>query len=98
MFGSQGWPEVYGTERVPRALSEQLMDAWLAFAKTGDPNHGNMADWPAYDTSERATMIFNTTDASPISEVVSDPAADERAFWDSVPFDGITPTSKPEDL
>lgn len=98
MFGSQGWPEVYGTERVPQALSEQLMDAWLAFAKTADPNHGQMPNWPAYDTSERATMIFNTTDASPISEVVSDPAADERSFWDGVPFDGVTPTAKPEDL
>jgi hypothetical protein len=32
------------------------------------------------------------------TEVASDPAADERAFWNGVPFDGIKPTSEPEDL
>lgn len=98
MFGSQGWPEVYGTERVPRALSEQLMDAWLAFAKTGDPNHPDMPSWPAYHTSDRLTMVFNTTDTSVTTDVASDPATDERTFWDGVPFDGVVPSSKPEDL
>jgi para-nitrobenzyl esterase len=98
MFGSQGWPEVYGTERVPQALSEQLMDAWLAFAKTGDPNHGNMPNWPAYDASSRTTMIFDTTEATVMTETADDPSGDERIFWDGVPFDGVTPTWKPEDL
>jgi para-nitrobenzyl esterase len=98
MFGSQGWPEVYGTEPVPRALTEQLMDAWLAFAKTGDPNHPNMSSWPAYDARDRSTMVFNTTTTSMTTEVVNDPASDERTFWDGVPFDGVSPTSKPEDL
>jgi para-nitrobenzyl esterase len=98
MFGSRGWPEVYGTEPVPRGLTEQLMDAWLAFAKTGNPNHRNMPDWPAYETDDRLTMIFDATDASVTTEVASDPAADERTFWNGVPFDGIKPTSEPEDL
>jgi para-nitrobenzyl esterase len=98
MFGSHGWPEVYGSDRVPRALTEQLMDAWLAFAKTGDPNHPDMPSWPAYDTSDRSTMVFDTTATSMTTKLVNDPAIDERAFWDGVPFDGIVPTSKPEDL
>ncbi len=98
MFGSQGWPEAYGTERVPRPLTDQLMDAWLAFAKTGDPNHPNMPAWPSYDVSDRFTMVFDGTDTAASSEVLSDPAGDERAFWDGVPFDGVVPTSKPEDL
>lgn len=100
MFGSgnEGWLDIYGPDPVPRGLMEQMMDAWLAFAKTGDPNHSNIPNWPAYDTSTRATMLFDTTVSAPASEVVNDPDADERTFWDGVPFDGVTPTSKPEDL
>ena len=99
MFGTpEGWTEIYGTGGIPAGLRDQMMDAWLAFAETGDPNHPNMPSWPAYDTVDRPTLIFDTTDAMPLTELVSDPAGDERAFWDGVPFDGVVPTSKPEDL
>jgi carboxylesterase type B len=57
-----------------------------------------MPSWPAYEVTNRPTMIFNTMRSSSLAEVVYDPAADERAFWDGVPFDGVVPTSKPEDL
>jgi para-nitrobenzyl esterase len=96
--GNEGWLEIYGPDPLPRALTEQMMDAWLAFAKTGNPNHSNMPNWPAYDASTRATMIFDTTDTAATTEVVDDPDGTERAFWDGVPFDGVTPTWKPEDL
>jgi hypothetical protein len=43
-------------------------------------------------------MVFDTTEATAMSEIADDPASDERTFWDRVPFDGVTPTSKPEDL
>ena len=100
MFGSgnEGWIDIYGPDPLPQPLTEQMMDAWLAFAKTGDPNHLDMPNWPVYDASTRATMVFDTTEATAMSEIVDDPASDERTFWDSVPFDGVTPTSKPEDL
>jgi len=99
MFGTpEGWTEIYGTGGIPAGLRDQMMDAWLAFAETGDPNHPNMPSWPAYDTVDRPTLIFDTTDATPLTELLSDPAGDERAFWDGVPFDGVVPTSKPEDL
>jgi para-nitrobenzyl esterase len=100
MFGSgnEPWLDIYGPDPLPQALTEQMMDAWLAFAKTGNPNHSNMPEWPAYDPSARATMIFDTTDTATTSEVVNDPDGSERAFWDGVPFDGITPTWAPEDL
>jgi para-nitrobenzyl esterase len=41
MFGSgnEGWTDIYGDDPLPQQLTEQMMDAWLAFAKTGNPNH-----------------------------------------------------------
>ena len=100
MFGSgnEPWLDIYGPDPLPQGLMEQMMDAWLAFAKTGNPNHSDMPIWPAYDTSTRATMIFDTAGENLTSEVVNDPDASERAFWDGVPFDGTTPTWAPEDL
>jgi para-nitrobenzyl esterase len=32
------------------------MDAWLAFARSGDPSHPAIGGWPPYDAERRATM------------------------------------------
>ncbi|MFW9867096.1 MAG: carboxylesterase/lipase family protein [Candidatus Thorarchaeota archaeon] len=41
-------------------LSKNIMDAWVAFARTGDPNHEGLPEWPRYDIEKRATMILGT--------------------------------------
>ena len=41
------------------ALSAKVMGAWLAFARTGDPNHSGLPEWPAFDTRTRPTMTFD---------------------------------------
>jgi para-nitrobenzyl esterase len=56
-----------------------MMDAWVAFARTGDPGHDTIGPWPAYDTNTRTTMIFGRTcgaDPAPFEE--------ERAIWTSM--------------
>ncbi len=40
------------------ALAANLMDAWLAFARSGDPSHAGIGRWPAYDGARRATLRF----------------------------------------
>jgi para-nitrobenzyl esterase len=55
-------------------LSKQISGAWVAFARHGTPNRQGLPDWPAYSTSERATMIFDTHK----SEAVHDPDSEER--------------------
>jgi len=47
--------------------------AWLAFARTGDPNSALIPAWPAYDAARRATIVFNIH-----SRVVDDPFAATR--------------------
>jgi len=53
----------------PQVVADQMSDAWLAFARTGDPG------WPAYDASRRATMMFNVE-----SGVQDDPLPEIRAL------------------
>lgn len=42
-----------------RALAERMSDAWLAFARTGNPNTPSLPEWPAYTPAGRATMFFD---------------------------------------
>ena len=61
-------------------LCEALSSAWIAFAKTGDPNTAPLPRWPAFNLNERATMIFDDE-----IRVTNDPNADIRAFWNTMP-------------
>jgi len=36
-----------------------MMDSWIAFAKTGNPNYNENINWTQYDTEERAILIFD---------------------------------------
>lgn len=39
-------------------LSQKIMDAWIAFARTGNPNHEGLPEWQTYDIEKRATMCL----------------------------------------
>jgi para-nitrobenzyl esterase len=55
------------------ALADKVSDAWIAFARTGDPNTPKLPHWPAYDAKDRATMVINN-----VSKVVDDPLREQR--------------------
>lgn len=57
-------------------LAAEMSLAWAAFARTGDPNHGDLPRWPPYDTEARATMIFDAP-----CRTENDPAREERLAW-----------------
>jgi para-nitrobenzyl esterase len=59
-----------------RVLATTMADAWVAFARTGDPSTPALGPWPAYDPDRRATMRLDTA-----CEVVDDPHGDERRVW-----------------
>jgi len=48
-----------GPGPAPTLMAKQMSAAWLAFARTGDPNTPALPKWPAYDAAKRPTMVFN---------------------------------------
>ena len=68
------------TSRSMQHLVDQMSGAWTAFARTGNPNHAGLPQWPPYDVTKRTTMIFNNE-----STVVDDPAKDERLAMAALP-------------
>ena len=62
------------------ALSDAVMDAWTAFARTGDPGSPGLGRWPGYDSEQRRTMMIG-----PDVHVAKDPRRAERHAWDEVP-------------
>lgn len=63
----------------PVALAKAMQSAWVAFARSGDPGVDVLPDWSRYDSSRRATMLFDTE-----CRVADDPGAAERELWDGV--------------
>jgi para-nitrobenzyl esterase len=41
------------------ALSKQVSNAWVSFARTGNPNHDDLPHWPKCTSERRATMQFD---------------------------------------
>jgi para-nitrobenzyl esterase len=62
-----------GTGSDRTALAEKMSGAWAAFARNGNPNHRGLPNWPAFDPTERATMVFGNE-----SRVLNDPYGEER--------------------
>jgi len=68
-----------GRSAKTQKLSGQMMDAWIAFARTGNPNHENIPELPAYDKEKRATILFDKQ-----VTVEEDPYRNEREAWDGI--------------
>lgn len=68
-----------GTGPEAQIVADQMSAAWLAFARTGDPNNAATVAWPAYDLAERSTMALDVE-----SKIVKDFRGDERMLMASV--------------
>lgn len=70
-----------GTTAADQAMADAMSEAFIAMAKTGDPNHGGIPAWPVYDLPRRAAMIWDTP-----PHVVDDPRGKERELFSIVPY------------
>lgn len=59
--------------------AENMSQMWSTFARTGQPAAKGQPEWPAYDTTRRATMLINAK-----CKVVDDPYGLERSVWDQL--------------
>ena len=78
-YGQPGMTEFSGQGAKADALSERMMDAWIAFARSGDPSTPSLR-WPRYTAEQRATCIFGEDSA-----VVNAPFDEERRAWSAAP-------------
>ena len=70
----------FGSGTRADALSQAMMQSWIAFAHGKEP-------WPRYDAAMRATMIFGDGDL----HVTNAPDDTRRAAWDMIPESRIGP-------
>ncbi len=62
-------------------MADRMSEAFIAFARTGDPNGKAIPPWAPYTLPRRQTMVFDTT-----TLVVDDPRGAERRLFAKVPF------------
>jgi len=70
-----------GTGSEPQTLADQMASAWIAFARSGNPNADPIPKWPAFSSADRMTMVFNTT-----PRVEKDYRGGERTLLASLPL------------
>jgi para-nitrobenzyl esterase len=61
-----------------RVLESAAAGAWAQMARTGNPNHKGLPNWPAYSASKRSTMIFDTP-----CRVENDPTSQVRQILEA---------------
>jgi para-nitrobenzyl esterase len=69
----------------PKHMADQIAGAWVAFARTGKPDHPGIPHWPPFNAVDRPVMEFDLT-----SRVVNDPLSEARQILASMP-----PTTMP---
>ena len=60
-------------------LSNLMMDTWVNFARTGNPNHKGIPEWKPYDLSNRTTMFLSDK-----PKILDDPDDVLRKAWDEI--------------
>jgi para-nitrobenzyl esterase len=76
VFGhAKEFARMLGNGPVPERISGLMMDAWIAFARGGQPSTPELP-WGTYEPAERRTMIFAAE-----SRETRDPDKRFREFW-----------------
>lgn len=80
---------MFGDTPDVQTVADAMSNAWIAFARSGDPNTAKLPQWPAYDAT-RPTMQFNVE-----SKVARNPAGRQAEILRNVGYWDLT---RPSDL
>jgi para-nitrobenzyl esterase len=70
-----------GVTPASHRLAGQMADAFIALARTGNPNNRAIPDWPQFTLDQRPTMIFDTE-----VRIENDPRREERLLFAVAPY------------
>ena len=70
-----------GTSADAQKMADQMSEAFIAFARTGDPNTQAIPKWEPYRLPRRQTLLFDTQ-----SRLGDDPRGKERELFAKVPW------------
>jgi para-nitrobenzyl esterase len=82
VFGTLGADMVQGAvdnSNDSMELSNLMMDTWVNFARTGNPNHKGIPEWKPYDLKNRTTMFLSDK-----PKIINDPDDVLRKAWDEI--------------
>ena len=65
-----------------RSMAKRMSDTFIAFARSGNPNHAGLPNWSTFNLSHRPTMSFNGEKTG----LVDDPRGVERRLVEQVPY------------
>ena len=83
VFGTNSLPGMTmfaGAGPAAEKLAAQMQDAWLAFARSGDPSCESAGTWEGYTEARRPTMVFGAN-----TKLEDAPRDQERRAWDAIP-------------
>jgi para-nitrobenzyl esterase len=67
-----------GGGQEPKELAAKISQAWINFARTGNPNHKGLPKWPAFTAEKGETMVFDK-----VCAVQNDPDREPRRLLSS---------------
>ena len=62
-----------------RALAAKVSDAWISFARKGDPNHPKLPKWPKFNAETVPTMMFDD-----VCKMSNDPDGKQRKLMEAI--------------
>jgi para-nitrobenzyl esterase len=71
-------------------LAHRMSTAFASFARTGNPNHADLPNWPAFNTRAYPTMVFGNE-----CKLLNDPNREERLALKAIRELGNTTTTAP---
>lgn len=79
VWGTYGIPSMTrfcGTDASIPSISAAVMQSYLSFARTGNPNNDQIPHWPMYNIETRSTLLFNEE-----MSVADAPLDEVRKYW-----------------